>query len=282
MNSGLRSKRIPSAVIGVLSEVMPDELTHANIDSLFLAAGAPDSVPEGSKPQKVQAWLRLINGESKDPLKVLGQILEGFMDLEQPTSGFWNREADQIEAFDLRRKRVRKALSRDGLQYNRGGTISPSTGTPVLSLMDLIGTDRHSHVDAEMRRALSNLDADPPAACLAAAAVLEAVFKTYLDKFSLEYSEGDVLAALWKKVSEHMRIKPGELEDEDIRRLASGLHSIASGMQGIRNRKSSAHGKSSQQSKVYAIKRKHARLAVHASHTLAIFVLDTVEEASLV
>jgi hypothetical protein len=79
-----------------------------------------------------------------------------------------------------------------------------------------------------------------------------------------------------------MRIKPGELEDEDIRRLASGLHSIASGMQGIRNRKSSAHGKSSQQSKVYAIKRKHARLAVHASHTLAIFVLDTVEEASLV
>ena len=33
MTTGGISKRIPSATIGVLSEAMPDELTHAKIDS---------------------------------------------------------------------------------------------------------------------------------------------------------------------------------------------------------------------------------------------------------
>ena len=280
MRSGVASKRIPSAAIGVLSEVIPEELTHAKIDSLFLSAGAPDAVPEGSKPQKVQVWLRSINQHSEDPIKVLGQILEGFMDLEQPATSHWNQEASHIETFQSRRERIRKALAKDGLQYSRGGALSAATGTPVQSLMDLIQQDGHAHVDAEMRRAISNLDADPPAACLAAAAILEAVFKTYLDKCKVDYPESDTLAALWKKVSEHLKIKPGEFDDEDVRKIASGLHSIASGMHGIRNRKSSAHGRSSEQSKAYAIKRKHARLAVHSSHTLAIFVLDTLGEAS--
>jgi hypothetical protein len=280
MNSGVASKRIPSAAIGVLSEVIPEELTHAKIDSLFLSSGAPDAVPEGSKPQKVQAWLRSINQHSEDPIKVLGQILEGFMDLEQPTMSHWNQGSSDIATFQSRRERLRKALAKDGLQYSRGGALSAATGTPVQSLMDLIQQDGHAHVDAEMRRAISNLDADPPAACLAAAAILEAVFKTYLDKCKIGYPESDTLAALWKKVSEHLKIKPGELDDEDVRKIASGLHSIASGMQGIRNRKSSAHGRSSEQSKSYSIKRKHARLAVHSSHTLAIFVLDTLGEAS--
>jgi hypothetical protein len=280
MRSGVASTRIPSATIGVLSEAMPDELTHAKIDSLFLSAGAPDTVPEGSKPQKVQAWLRLTNEHSDDPLKVLGQILEGFMDLEPPATSPWNREDSHIEAFHQRRERIRKALAKDGLQYSRGGAISTATGTPILSLMDLIDQNGHAHVETEMRRAISNLDADPPAACLAAAAILEAVFKTYLDKSRIDYPESDTLAALWKRVSEHMKVKPGELDDEDVRKIASGLHSIASGMQGIRNRKSSAHGKSSGQLKSYAIKRKHARLAVHSSHTLAIYVLDTLLEAN--
>lgn len=280
MTTGGISKRIPSATIGVLSEAMPDELTHAKIDSLFLSAGAPDTVPTGSKPQKVQAWLRLINEQSADPLRVLGQILEGFIDLEAPTTSPWNSGDSHVEAFQQRRERLRKALAKDGLQYSRGGALSAATGTPVQSLMDLIQQDGHAHVDAEMRRAILNLDSDPPAACLAAAAILEAVFKTYLDKSKIDYPESDTLAALWKRVSEHMKVKPGELDDEDVRKIASGLHSIASGMQGIRNRKSSAHGKSSGQLKLYAIKRKHARLAVHSSHTLAIYVLDTLIEAS--
>jgi hypothetical protein len=280
MSSSIARKNIPSAAIGVLSEVMPEELTHANIDSLFLSAGAPETVPVGNKSQKVQAWLRSINELSENPLNVLGQILERFMDLEKPEANAWASGSRDIDAFRSRRERIRRALAKDGLQYSRGGALSAATGTPVQSLMDLIRQDGHAHVDAEMRRAISNLDADPPAACLAAAAILEAVFKTYLDKCEIEYPESDTLAPLWKKVSEHLKIKPGEIEDEDIRKIASGLHSIASGMQALRNRKSAAHGQSSEQLKTYAIKRKHARLAVHSSHTLAIFVLDTLREAN--
>jgi hypothetical protein len=280
MTSQLGNRRIPSAVIGVLSKALPAELTHADINSMFLTAGAPDDVPEGSKSQKVQAWLRSINEHSDNPLTVLGHILEGFMDLELPAGSFRTPDNSNQDTFNNRRESIRKALAKDGLQYSRGGMIAPATGTPTLSLMELIAQNGHAHVEAEMRRAISNLEGDPPAACLAAGAILEAVFKTYLDEFGLQYADADALAALWKKVSEHMKVKPGEFDDEDVRKIASGLHSIASGMQGIRNRKSSAHGKSSQQSRAYSIKSKHARLAVHSAHTLAVFVLDTLAEAS--
>lgn len=77
-------ERIPTAIIGLLGLIFPDRYTQAGIDSLFQMAGAPDPIPEGSKAVKVQAWLRLANQRSPEPLKVLGAILDDFMEWSAP------------------------------------------------------------------------------------------------------------------------------------------------------------------------------------------------------
>ena len=52
---------IPQPVIGVLGEIVSRYETHASIDSLFSYADAPGEPPVGSKPVKVQEWLRRVN-----------------------------------------------------------------------------------------------------------------------------------------------------------------------------------------------------------------------------
>lgn len=45
-------KEIPTPIIGVLSEQLPNFESHATLDSLFFFADAPGDPPEGSKPVK--------------------------------------------------------------------------------------------------------------------------------------------------------------------------------------------------------------------------------------
>jgi len=271
--------RIPAPVIGLLSTILPDHFTHDQLNGIFLTAGAPEDVPGGSKVTKVQNWLRAVNVHD-DPLGVLGGILESFMDMEPPS--FYSCQVNDqgeyqkylTENYHDPRDRIRQALAKDGLQYVRGGHITTGQGTPTLTLMDLIKQRGLAHVDVELRRALENLEKDPAAACLAAGTVLESVFKTYLDRHSVEYRETDTLSSLWSKVADHIGMRPREMEDADLKRIVSGMHSVVNGLMNLRNRKSSAHGKSDKQSKSYSLKPRHARLAVHAAHTLAVYVID--------
>jgi len=73
---------IPSAVIVIVAEEAPNSETHATLDSLYTYAGAPGDPPLGSKPTKALEWLRRTNkDESLDPLKVLGKLIEGYMEV---------------------------------------------------------------------------------------------------------------------------------------------------------------------------------------------------------
>src|SRR5688572_6403873 len=74
-------KGIPAPIIAILAEWLPTFETHASLDSLFLYADAPGDPPEGSKPIKTQAWLRRVNKESDNPFKVLGRLLECYIEL---------------------------------------------------------------------------------------------------------------------------------------------------------------------------------------------------------
>ncbi|WP_273755158.1 MULTISPECIES: hypothetical protein [unclassified Bartonella] len=45
---------------------------------MFIASFAPSEIPEGTKSEKVKAWLRAINVECEEPLEVLGNFLGDF------------------------------------------------------------------------------------------------------------------------------------------------------------------------------------------------------------
>lgn len=93
---------IPTSIIGLLSRIFPDRYTQAEIDSLFLFSGAPEPIPSGSKATKVQTWLRQINTNTQEPIKVLGKLLDDFLEKQSPTNTSWpnsnNDHADKLEA----------------------------------------------------------------------------------------------------------------------------------------------------------------------------------------
>ena len=76
-------KPIPAPIIAVVSELVSEYETHATLDSLFMHAGAPGEPPPESKQAKAMAWLRRVNKDQEvDPISVLGQIIEGYMEEE--------------------------------------------------------------------------------------------------------------------------------------------------------------------------------------------------------
>jgi hypothetical protein len=86
----------------------------------------------------------------------------------------------------------------------------------------------------------------------------------------------EVLGTLWPRVASHLGLSPKDVADDDLKRILQGLYSIGDGVAALRTHAGSAHGHA--QGKSYRLAPRHARLAVHAAHTMALFVLETWEE----
>lgn len=129
----------------------------------------------------------------------------------------------------------------------------------------------------EIERALRQIDKDPYAAAQFAGNVLEASLKAYLDQKGKAYKNGNTLADLWKRASDEIGLRPADLDNKDLKMIASGLTHVGHGIAHLRNTRSAAHGKSEGQMHRIIIKPRHARLAVHAAHTVSAYILELLE-----
>lgn len=130
-------------------------------------------------------------------------------------------------------------------------------------------------IEIEYERAYKSIESDPPAALTAACAILESVCKCYLEDEGLTLPNKQVLGTLWPEVANQLGLSPKSVADDDLKRILQGLFSIGDGVAALRTHQGSAHGKS--EAKSYKLEPRHARLAVHAAHTMAMFVLETWE-----
>lgn len=272
-------KEIPAPVIAVLSENIPEMETHASLDNLFSFAEAPGEPPEGSKSVKVQAWLRRVNKEAERPLAVLGRIIECYMELpdtEESSCSLFGAPTIDVKK-ELKRK-LEAILSRCNLTYITGGIISDGSSAPSRSLAELIKGRDIPSIDAEFNRALANVNSEPREAVSAACNILESIFKTYIADEKLEMPQKQDLQNVWKVVRSDLGFEPGLLQDDDLKKILSGVLSVVDGIGAFRTHASSAHGEGR---KVYNLKPRHARLAINSAHTIALFVLETWDERRL-
>lgn len=150
------------------------------------------------------------------------------------------------------------------------------TALPTKSLKQVLKDRDLTGVDKEFERALANVEADPPAAITAACSILESLFKVYIeDTDGLEMPSDQSLKPIWRTASKHLGLDPSAMEDEDIKKVLSGLNSIVDGIGWLRTHAGSAHGRGR---RVYRLQARHARLAIHASHALVGFFLETRDE----
>lgn len=268
-------KEIPAPLIATLSKHLADLETQASLNNLFLHAEAPGEPPDCAKAAKVQEWLRRINHESKDPLIILGKIIEPYMEaseLEAESQSYYGPTPEARLAF---KKKLEATLLRCNLSYISGGIVSDGSGAPTRSLAELIKSRDIPSINAEFDRALAKVNSEPREATSAACNILESICKTYISDKNLPMPQKQDLQSLWKVARSDLGFEPGKLQDEDLKKILSGMFSVVDGIGAFRTHASSAHGEGR---KMYNLKPRHARLAIHSAHTIALFIFETWDE----
>ncbi|MEN4906222.1 abortive infection family protein [Rahnella bonaserana] len=264
-------KQIPQPIISVVAEHISNVETHARIDSLFAYADAPGEPPEGSKTTKCLEWLRRTNKECSDPLLILGKLLEGYMEAVQPkrSAFYWEKDTSEIV------EKFHDMLGKYGFRYLTGGVIADGSSITSVSLQDAIKKRNLPAVEMEFSRALDNLYSDPREAVSAACNIIESTLKIYISDEKITPPAKQDLQGLWKVVRDSLGMDTKSIEDDDLKRILSGLYSITDGIGALRTHASSAHGAGR---KIYNLKPRHARLAVNAAHTLTMFIIESWDE----
>ena len=260
---------IPTSIIGVVGEVLGNQYySHNRLNSLFWESGAPGDPPKGNCVQKCQKWLKRCNSDPKvDAFVVLGKVLEDFMEME----GF----GTDNEITAKNRVRVNKILVKHSLSYHQGGQIlGAETGLPSRSLKEILASRDLVAVEIEFQRAIDNVESDPAAGITAASSMIESLCIVYIEDEDLEMPSKQIIKNLWKVVRKHIGLDPGLIEDQDISRILSGCISVVDGIGALRTHTGTVHGRGR---KRYKLEPRHARLAIHAAHTLVIFVIETWE-----
>jgi hypothetical protein len=264
---------IPAPILSVVADHMAITRSHAQIDSLFMYADAPGEPPEGSKPVKCQEWLRRTNRESYDPLSVLGKIIEEDMenpDVERDYNTFFVPQNTTIPLFV---EKLNTMFDKYGISYSTGGILRKiGTTAATKTLGELIRGRDFQAIDLEFDRALENANTDPREACSAACNVLESLFKIMIHDEKLTKPAKQDMKNLLKSVAEYLNFDPKKIEDDDLRKILSGMNSVVDGIGALRTHASAAHGAGKQ---IYKLEPRHARLAIHSAHTLATFVLES-------
>jgi hypothetical protein len=206
---------------------------------------------------------------SIQPLDVLGRLIENYMEEPLDPNNSWDEQHLQD------REKIKKTLAQCELQYLRGGKVVGALGTPSRTLEEFIRERDIAAIDLEFGRALSNVESIPREAVSAASNILESLCKGYIGDEALEKPAKQDLKCVWAVVRKHLGFDPSLIEDQDLQTILTGLISIVEGTGALRTHASSAHGAGRRS---YKLEPRHARLAVHAAHTVALFVLESWEK----
>lgn len=138
------------------------------------------------------------------------------------------------------------------------------------------------YVEQQLKRMNEAVVSDPELAIGTAKEFLETVCRTILTERSVEFSPGDDLPKLMRTTLKELKLTPDNIPDaakaaDTIRRLLMNLATVSTGIAELRNPFGTGHGKAAHTKGLSA---RHARLAVGAASTVAVFIFETWREAA--
>lgn len=126
-------------------------------------------------------------------------------------------------------------------------------------------------VNDAWKKAADRVSTDPAAAITSARTLLETVCLHILEARGAPDSSAGDLQKLYRTTARALAIAPDQQTEEVFKQVMGACAGIAVGLSAMRNRLSDAHGRPSSHRTAEA---RHARLAVHAASTLALFLLE--------
>lgn len=142
-----------------------------------------------------------------------------------------------------------------------------------------VGTDP-SYVAQQITRMEAAVVNDPALAIGTAKELVETVCKTILEARGVAFSRSAELPELVKTTAKTLDLTPDDVPDEAkaadiIKRLLNNLGSITQSVAELRNQHGTGHGK---KAGTKSLGPRHAKLAVGAAATLAVFFVETHDE----
>ncbi len=263
----MNEREIPNSVIGVVADVLGGYYySHSRLNALFMGSGAPGDPPEGNCVNKCVSWLKRCNDDPLvNPLEILGNILQDFMDRDF---------GDQ--SLKEKQHHIRTILEKNGLTYQMNGIILiGGVGPSARTLAEILKTGDFVALEREFNRALATVATDPPSGITAASSIIEALCKTYIHDRHLALPRKQNIQDLWRVVRNDLGLDPKLVEDEDQKKILSGLASIVDGVGSLRTHVGSAHGRGPDTKNA---KVREAKLAISAAHSLCVYVLELWHE----
>jgi len=157
------------------------------------------------------------------------------------------------------------------------GAYLVTPGNMLTSIREKFEEVNMDYVLRQITRMEAAIHEDPDLAIGTAKELVETCCKTILQERNIEFSDSLDLSQLVKLTAKELALTPSDIPDQakavkTIRRLLSNLASITQGMAELRNRYGTGHGK---QATTKGLQSRHARLAVGAATTLAVFLIET-------
>lgn len=193
-------------------------------------------------------------------------------------------DAEEVERL---KQTFNQFLRPDGYEIVERGKIAnrPVFATRVYALaatMSLesvrtVFTADANYVMRQLTRMETAATEDPDLAIGTAKELIETICRTILHERNIEMQGSPDLAQLVKQTTRELALTPDDIPEkakaaEIIRRLLSNLATITQGISELRNFYGTGHGKIANSRGLQA---RHAKLAVGAASTLAMFLLET-------
>lgn len=247
----------------------------SDIDAFLMACGIDPARGEGSRLPALRACLnwaaRQENGD-----ELIGRAIEKVADPRNHA-----REPEKSQAV---LDHLNLHLSPDGFEValfgGRAVLRKRGSGAAVVgAIADKTATLDFGTVSRDINRAIRNAEDDPEDAVTAACATLEAVCRSILLELGLSLPTKKDISSLVRAVQEPLGLSPGrtdlpDLIAGDIRKILSGLTTTAEGIGALRTHGGDAHGRERGHRRIDP---RIARLAIHGSSTLALFLIETWE-----
>jgi hypothetical protein len=149
--------------------------------------------------------------------------------------------------------------------------------TSLKSLKDSIPDGGFTYIARQITRMESSIDADPDLAIGTAKELVETVCRTILAERCIPAAPALDLAQLVKLTAKELKLVPFEVPGHEaatdsMRRLLGSLGTITQCLAEIRNKFGTGHGKAADMTGLGSV---HAKLAVGAASTLALFLRET-------
>ncbi|MDQ3156729.1 MAG: abortive infection family protein [Actinomycetota bacterium] len=154
----------------------------------------------------------------------------------------------------------------------RGMLLSETSPGAIAASDRLSDLDDWEAVSRSWDAALAKVVSDPEGAITATRTTLESVCKHICDERSEPYVDDGDLSRLYKAAARAMDIAPDQHSEQIIKQILSGAVTVVSGLAGMRNSLSDAHGRGKSSTRPAP---RHAKLAVNAGFAVAGFLIDS-------